>query len=124
MNNTGVLIKENNTGMSPSADGRITILAAAPQPVLSPVRAVPTTAARRFTVCGSRTAASEWMLLYCLEWAGLPVGTGTVPDCGPAVKEHTNENSSARLSLSLSSQASAEHFNGDQWKGRDRRSRG
>lgn len=31
-------------------------------------------------------AMSEWMLLYCLEWACIPVGRMTIPDCGPAVR--------------------------------------
>lgn len=31
-------------------------------------------------------AVSEWMLLYCLEWACIPVGKMTIPDCGPAVR--------------------------------------
>lgn len=29
---------------------------------------------------------SEWMLPYCLEWASIPVGKMTIPDCGPAVR--------------------------------------
>lgn len=34
----------------------------------------------------AHTATSEWMLLYCLEWACIPVGKMTIPDCGPAVR--------------------------------------
>lgn len=34
----------------------------------------------------AHSAVSEWMLLYCLEWACIPVGKMTIPDCGPAVR--------------------------------------
>lgn len=39
-------------------------------------------------MCASlaHTAMTEWMLLYCLEWACIPVGKMTIPDCGPAVR--------------------------------------
>lgn len=50
----------------------------------------------------SQPAVSEWMLLYCLEWASVPVGKMTIPDCRPALKECTNENSSGEKHSSLS----------------------
>lgn len=74
----------------------------------------------------AHSAVSEWMLLYCLEWACIPVGKMTIPDCGPAVRSIQMKIAAEKKKalVSLSSQASAKHFNGDQWKGRDRRSRG